>query len=806
MLNRSKIGWRRIIVGITTAALVVAIACSSTEIASVEVAADDATPELAAIPTAIPTPTPTPTPEPTPVPTPVPLEIEQPTNRFVDDNTPLDVLVEAFKRTEETGSYQYLMRMQLRPSASGLTLDVPIAIEGDYVSPGDFRSTINATLRNVEVVTQEIRRGDEKFETDPGTGLWFESTLASTPAGEVIDFVTLDASLLTDAVVGEIRDLNGVEVYEVTALAPAGLIGNSPGTIELTYWIGLPDLVIRQVSLTGIISWPQADVLLGPSAGGVSPITMLMQINGFGRSFEIDVPDASARIVDTRDFDVITAKGFPISAAKGAHSASKLQDGTVMIVGGDSVAGASTVSEFYDPESGIWSLGPSITTARTFHKAVTLQDGRVLVTLGATSVGPLASSEIFDPETNEWSDAGDVVEPRSSHTATLLMDGRVLVVGGGDTSRVVNAVDIFDPTTDTWAAAEPMKTARAVHSATLLGDGRVLVIGGLGSDGQALISAEIYDPPNDTWTETTNRLQSSAFHAASLIANDRVLIIGGITDNGIAVRTSEIYDPTSDSWTETGSANDDHIGPGIVGLDTGEVIVISGGDLSRANPTIEQWSPETDEWTVLGLIATPRGLYTTTILNSGNVLITGGGNSLGPIASTEILNPKELSILPDNLSIDVSKDYSAVMKIPGGEITIDLFEKDAPITVDNFVKLSRDGYYDGVTFHRVIPGFMAQGGDPTGTGSGGPGYNIPDEFSDRKHDGPGVLSMANAGPNTGGSQFFITFDATPHLDGLHTVFGKVTEGMDVVLGIPERDPGSASQPGVAMESITIIEK
>ncbi len=161
--------------------------------------------------------------------------------------------------------------------------------------------------------------------------------------------------------------------------------------------------------------------------------------------------------------------------------------------------------------------------------------------------------------------------------------------------------------------------------------------------------------------------------------------------------------------------------------------------------------------------------------------------------------------MADNLTIDPTKKYEAVITLPTGEFTIELFAQDAPITVDNFVKLARDGFYDGVTFHRVIPGFMAQGGDPSGTGSGGPGYSIPDEISDRKHDGPGVLSMANSGPNTGGSQFFITFGATPHLDGMHTVFGKVSEGMDLVLAIPERDPGTAAEPGVAMTSVVIVE-
>lgn len=124
---------------------------------------------------------------------------------------------------------------------------------------------------------------------------------------------------------------------------------------------------------------------------------------------------------------------------------------------------------------------------------------------------------------------------------------------------------------------------------------------------------------------------------------------------------------------------------------------------------------------------------------------------------------------------------NAVMTTSKGEIKLALHAQQAPLTVANFVNLSRRGYYDGLTFHRVIADFMIQGGDPTGTGSGGPGYQFEDECrDDLRHDGPGVLSMANAGPGTNGSQFFITHVATPWLDGKHTVFGKVTAGQDVV--------------------------
>ena len=130
----------------------------------------------------------------------------------------------------------------------------------------------------------------------------------------------------------------------------------------------------------------------------------------------------------------------------------------------------------------------------------------------------------------------------------------------------------------------------------------------------------------------------------------------------------------------------------------------------------------------------------------------------------------------------------ATIETSRGTIEIDLFDDKTPKTVANFEKLAADGYYDGLTFHRVIADFMVQGGCPDGTGMGGPGYKFEDEFhAELRHDGPGVLSMANAGPNTNGSQFFITHVATPWLDGKHSVFGKVTSGQDVVDAIQQGD-------------------
>jgi len=161
---------------------------------------------------------------------------------------------------------------------------------------------------------------------------------------------------------------------------------------------------------------------------------------------------------------------------------------------------------------------------------------------------------------------------------------------------------------------------------------------------------------------------------------------------------------------------------------------------------------------------------------------------------------------PPAMQLDLARSYAATLHTDQGDIVIDLYARKAPRTVNNFIFLAREGFYDGVVFHRVIKDFMAQGGDPTGTGTGGPGYQFADEFDPSlKHDGPGVLSMANAGPGTNGSQFFLTHVATPWLDGKHTVFGKVTGGLDVLLSIPPRDPSNRKAPAVAIRSVEITE-
>ncbi len=192
------------------------------------------------------------------------------------------------------------------------------------------------------------------------------------------------------------------------------------------------------------------------------------------------------------------------------------------------------------------------------------------------------------------------------------------------------------------------------------------------------------------------------------------------------------------------------------------------------------------------------------------IAVTACGSAPDEAAATTEAGADEAALQwssPPPMQIDPSKSYEAVFKTELGDFKVRLFPDQAPITVNNFVFLAKQGYYDNTTFHRVLPGFMAQGGDPTGTGTGGPGYTFEDEFDpDLQFDRAGLLAMANRGPNTNGGQFFITYAPTPHLTGLHTIFGEVVEGAEVLNSLTPRDPqANPDFQGDRLISVEIIE-
>ncbi|HUH98048.1 MAG TPA: peptidylprolyl isomerase [Anaerolineales bacterium] len=182
-------------------------------------------------------------------------------------------------------------------------------------------------------------------------------------------------------------------------------------------------------------------------------------------------------------------------------------------------------------------------------------------------------------------------------------------------------------------------------------------------------------------------------------------------------------------------------------------------------------------------------------------------NSLNDVVSMTALGARQFKSCP-SFAIDVSRQYIATLHTEKGDIVIQLYADKAPLAANSFVFLARQGWYDGVTFQRVIPGFLAQTGDPSGTGKGGPGYFFKNEVSDLRYDKPGVVGMANSGPDTNGSQFFITYAPQPSLDGIYTVFGQVIGGMDVVESLTPRDPSQAGDlpPGDKILSVTIEEQ
>lgn len=184
-----------------------------------------------------------------------------------------------------------------------------------------------------------------------------------------------------------------------------------------------------------------------------------------------------------------------------------------------------------------------------------------------------------------------------------------------------------------------------------------------------------------------------------------------------------------------------------------------------------------------------------------------GYGDLEAVVSLTLLEKQQFTDCPP-MTIDPSRQYLAILHTEKGDIMLELFADLAPLAVNNFVFLARQGWYDGVTFHRVIPGYVVQAGDPSGTGLGGPGYAFDNEISDLKFGRPGVVGMANAGPGSNGSQFFITFTAAPHLNGSYTIFGQVISGMEVLAQLAPRDPSKAGDwpPGDRILSIEIQEK
>ena len=332
------------------------------------------------------------------------------------------------------------------------------------------------------------------------------------------------------------------------------------------------------------------------------------------------------------------AEGASMSVGRWGHTATFLEDGRVLVVGGQETPSRKLDSaEIYDPAADAWSSAGTLSVARGVgHSATRLSDGRVLVTGDSDE----AIAEIYDPSNGQWSQAGIMTEARNFTTSTLMGDGRVLVAGGADATKAGQAplatAEIFDPTAGEWTEAGSMKNENFGHGAVLLQDGRVLIAG------SAL--TEVYDPTTGTWEDAGEfGRERTAGYPVTLLNDGRVLVTGGEfkprRQAGAApIRNVEVYDPSVGAWKRVSDMNDARSRHAAVLLNNGNVLVVASKELQMYNPS-------TDTWASAGKLTQERdSIHTATVLTDGRVLVVGGkelddNDRARGISTVEIYDP-----------------------------------------------------------------------------------------------------------------------------------------------------------------------
>src|SRR6266567_2437077 len=338
-----------------------------------------------------------------------------------------------------------------------------------------------------------------------------------------------------------------------------------------------------------------------------------------------------------------------LNAARYSHTATLLPSGNVLVAGGSSGKGVLNSAEFYDADTGAWSITGNLNSARAGHTATLLPNGKILVAGGNTSITPPSfgvtnSAELFDPAAGTWSTTGSLNTSHTGHTATLLPNGKVLVTAGWSGFFPVKSAELYDPDTGTWTITGSLIAARYWHTATLLQNGKVLVAAG-SDDGDlftALASAELYDPGTGTWSKTASLSDPRVLHTATLLQNGKVLVADGYGGYVYGESDSEeLYDSTTGEWTQTGSVKTLRYGHTSTLLPNGNVVVSGGGYANPGGPvnfinSAELYDPATAIWYSTDELNTARYGHTSTLLSNGKVLLAGGYNGGGALNSAEL--------------------------------------------------------------------------------------------------------------------------------------------------------------------------
>jgi hypothetical protein len=369
------------------------------------------------------------------------------------------------------------------------------------------------------------------------------------------------------------------------------------------------------------------------------------------------IPSQASTVTPTAVAVGPTGPPGPMGTGRQIHTATRLDDGRVLVVGGYALGDGPLASAvLYDPGTDTFSPTGSLAGARGYHTATLLSDGRVLIVGGGPASWPgsdtgitgpfLASAELYDSRTGTFSRSGSMATPREAHTATRLADGRVLIAGGADyQARAVASAELYDPKTGSFSPTGSMTTARAFQTATLLSDGRVLIAGGSPAawgTTSKLASAEIYDPGTGAFTATGPMTQERDFHTATLLADGRVLLAGGSGISSEDLTSAEIFDPGTGAFTPTGPMTEGREYQSATPVSDGRVLLAGGGGDYTNRVFIasaELFDPLTGSFSATGSLADARTYHAATLLRDGRVLVTGGYGAVAPLASAEIYDP-----------------------------------------------------------------------------------------------------------------------------------------------------------------------
>ena len=668
-------------------------------------------------PTAVPTATPAPTatPEPTATPTPVPTPTVTP--EPLPDSAA--ILEDGLQATRSLDSYAAEMEMSIAGSSGGISLEVPITVDGAFQPPDRSKGKVTIDFGGFKFDFDFVNIGDDAYMTDPGSGMWLKD---DTGSGD-LDFFLIIGSLLggeTDDSIDlfgnldyiGVEDVNGVETHHILASLSDATLGDLspvPGEYTIDYWVGVDDGLVHRITVQGSAELSgdgDPDSLLGGFGSGNVEVNIELALDEFDVPVEIEAPEGAVSLpppLDPEDYK-IEVEGTPLFEIEQGNGWVLYDMPTV----GLAIAAPQSWSVYSFDAAGREKLSEELKTrdpdfVAQVENLIQEFEGQVSMMLLGLDVEPPDGANFVSNFNIIIEDIGAGLDLDTIADLSVQQIQAFLPVAGG-----VERERIEIPAGDAVALTYLMDQQLIGGDTARIAVTQYILVNG--SQGAAV-----------------------TFSAPSGGADDMSTLFQDM------IETLELYPP----------------------LPFGQLTDSTSPETAQPTPTPQQ------------------------------------GQQM----------PKQYDSAPA-MTIDPSKSYTATFAMDGGaEFKVKLFAQDAPKTVNNFVFLARDGYYDGVTFHRVIPGFMAQSGDPTGTGSGGPGYRFEDEFHPSlRHSKPGILSMANAGPNTNGSQFFITFVPTPHLDDAHAVFGEVIEGMEAVNSITVRDPSTASTPGDVITSITISEE